>query len=240
MRKGEKSTTIYFFKRIAVSEDGVDDAPEDPTQAKVIPILRSFRVFHASQIEGIPPYQEPDRGGDTFESFPAAETLLTNSGATIRHGGPKAFYAPQTDHIQLPVKEAFSNPEAYYTTALHELGHWTGGREDRVPRNMKGRFGSDSYAREELRAELASAFLSAELGIRHELQSHADYIASWLEVLKQDNHEIFRAASDAQKIADFCLAFRSKSSPLVEGAKESTWTDRVQRPIEQMEFRGFS
>jgi antirestriction protein ArdC len=142
--------------------------------------------------------------------LPDIETLLTNSRAVIRHGGPRAFYSPATDHIQLPPKEAFARAAGYYSTALHELGHWTGGREDRVPRNLKGKFGSENYAREELRAEMASAFLCAALGTVNEIEENASYIASWLQVLKEDKHEIFRAASDAQKITEYCLQFSPK------------------------------
>jgi antirestriction protein ArdC len=90
--------------------------------------------------------------------------------------------------------------------ALHELGHWTG-HKTRLDRDLSGRFGSGAYAQEELRAELASAFIGATLGLPTDIPQHASYIASWIEKLRDDKREIFRAAADAQKIADFALAF---------------------------------
>lgn len=209
VRKGEKGTRIYYYKTLEVfdfSKADSDDGAEEPA-TRTIPLLRAYTVFHASQIDGIPPYELPDKDEKEFTPIEEAEALLRNSGAEIHHGGPKAFYSPSTDHIQLPPKEAFLKPTGYYETALHELAHWTGGKENRVPRNLKGRFGSESYAREELRAEIGSAFICAEIGIPHDIEDNASYIASWLQVLKKDKHEIFRAASDAQKIADFCLPF---------------------------------
>jgi len=210
VRKGEKGTRIYFFKPIEVNDNnktsGPVDGHQDDVKTKTIPVLRAYTVFHASQIEGIPPYESPHDAPE-FNPNDDAETLLRNSRAIICFGGSKAFYHPPTDHIQLPPKEAFNNASGYYATALHELAHWTGGREDRVPRNLKGKFGSVSYAREELRAEMGSAFICTELGIPHEIENNASYIDSWLKVLKEDKHEIFRSASDAQKIADYCLQF---------------------------------
>ncbi len=217
VRKGEKGTRIYFYKTLEVTTGeraGAADGQEEPS-TKTIPLLRSYTVFHANQMDGIPPYVQPAKGNE-FTPIEEAENLLKNSGAEIHHGGPKAFYSPVTDHIQLPPKEAFPEPTGYYGTALHELSHWTGGRETRVPRNMKGRFGSESYAREELRAEIGSAFICAEIGIPHTIEENASYIASWLKALKEDKHEIFRAASDAQKIADFCLQFAPENMKTIE------------------------
>lgn len=211
VRKGEKGSRIYFYKTIEVEDDPGDakdnTGDKDDPGTRKIPLLRAYTVFHASQIDGMPPYEPPTKEDPTFTPIDEAEALLKNSGAIIHHGGPRAFYSPLTDHIQLPPKEAFKETTGYYGTALHELSHWTGGHENRVPRNMKGRFGSESYAREELRAEMGSAFLCTEIGIPHNIEENASYIASWLKVLKEDNREIFRASSDAQKIADFCLQF---------------------------------
>ena len=202
-----------------LSKADSDDGAEKPA-TRTIPLLRAYTVFHASQIDGMPPYELPDKDEKEFTPIEEAEALLKNSGAEIHHGGPRAFYSSSTDHIQLPPKEAFLKPTGYYETALHELAHWTGGKENRVPRNLKGRFGSESYAREELRAEIGSAFICAEIGIPHNIEDNASYIASWLKALKEDKHEIFRAASDAQKIADFCLQFAPEN--VKTGGKEKT------------------
>jgi len=197
-------------------------------------LLRAYTVFHASQIDGLPPYEPPTVDGNEFTPIEEAEALLKNSGAEIHHGGPKAFYSPSSDHIQLPPKEAFAEPTGYYGTALHELSHWTGGKETRVPRNMKGRFGSETYAREELRAEIGSAFICTEVGIPSDVEENASYIASWLKVLKEDKHEIFRAASDAQKIADFCLAFTPEN---IQTSRKTTVLSTTVLARKSLDFR---
>ncbi|SOE01530.1 ArdC family protein [Caenispirillum bisanense] len=203
VRKGEKASTVFFFKTVEVeNRDRVDDNG-DPEKA-VVPVLRSYPVFHASQIEGIPAYEPPTIGDAPWRRPEAVETILANSGVSLRVGGDKAFYSPSTDHIQLPPDGTFSSVQAWAATAMHELGHATG-HPSRLDRDLRNRFGSRAYAQEELRAELASAFMAAELGIPAELEQHASYIGSWLETLKQDKREIFRAAADAQRAADWCL-----------------------------------
>lgn len=214
VRQGEKGTRIYFFKPIEVrnerNEQGLPN--EQQTKKKTVPILRAYTVFHASQLDGIPP-NEHQQDQPEFDPVHEAEVILLNAKVIICIGGDKAFYHPPTDHIQMPPRQAFNTASGYYATALHELAHWTGGKEDRVPRNLKGRFGSAAYAREELRAEMGSAFVCTEIGIPHDIEDNASYIDSWLKVLKEDKHEIFRAASDAQKIADYCLQFSTAPKP---------------------------
>ena len=137
----------------------------------------------------------------------AAVALITATGADFRIGGAEAFYAPSADYVQVPPQPAFHHQIDYYRTALHELGHWTG-HASRLGRDQTGRFGSAAYAREELVAELASAFLCAALGI-HPTVRHADYLGSWLAVLRADSRAIFRAASQASRAAEFLLQFQT-------------------------------
>jgi antirestriction protein ArdC len=111
---------------------------------------------------------------------------------------------PSLDFIALPEKSSFINVESYFATGLHELGHWCGAKH-RLDRDLSGRFGSEAYAAEELIAELNAAFLCAHLGIRGELR-HAEYIASWISLLKSDNRAIFTAASKASQAANFLRA----------------------------------
>lgn len=205
VRKGERSTTVFFFKRLEVEDR---DAKGDPGEdgKKTIPLLKAYSVFHASQVDGIPLYVPPDRTAAPWRRPEAADTILKNSGAVIRTGGERAYYSPGTDHIQLPPDRAFNGPEYWATMALHELGHWTG-HKDRLNRDLSSRFGSGSYAQEELRAELASVFMAGEVGIPADVPQHASYMASWLKALRDDKREVFRAASDAQRMADHCLAF---------------------------------
>jgi antirestriction protein ArdC len=165
VRKGEKATTIFFTKQYQGrdKEQPGDDADED---GKPIRVLKHYSVFHASQIDGIPPYKAPGIDEAPWTRPDAADLILKNSGAVIRIGGDRAFYSPATDHIGLPPESAFRGPPEWAATALHELGHWTG-HKSRLDREdgMKARYGSAAYAMEELRAELGSAFIAAETGI---------------------------------------------------------------------------
>jgi antirestriction protein ArdC len=200
VRKGEKSTTIFFFKPIKIEDETAKDGE------RTVPVMRAYPVFHASQFDGIPERTAPTVTEAPWLKPEAAEIILRNSGATLRTGGDKAFYSPNTDHIQLPPHEAFKGPEAWAATALHELGHWTGAPH-RLNRDLTGRFGSSAYAMEELRAELSSVFVGSILGIPSDIPNHASYLGHWARKLKEDKREIFRAASDAQKIADYELAY---------------------------------
>ena len=134
-----------------------------------------------------------------------AERLIAATNADFRVGGDRAYYVPSADYIQVPPQPAFFEQINYYRTCFHELGHWTG-HEKRLARDLSGGFGSKLYAREELVAEMTSAFICAALGIVPTVR-HADYIGSWLEVLREDSRAIFRAASQASKAANFIRAF---------------------------------
>ena len=166
-------------------------------------------IRDSSQIDGLPTLEEVYGAGEplpeaVWDAEVHLETLLARSGAAIEHRGFRAYYQPSEDRIVLPPRARFPSAEAYYGTAFHELGHWTG-HERRLNRPFSFDRGAPGYAREELRAELASAFLNAELGCQHDLDEHAAYLAMYLELLRQDKKEIFRAAKDAQAIADLIL-----------------------------------
>ena len=212
VRKGERSTTIVFTKPLEVEDDETEDGK------KTIRFMKHHAVFHASQVDGIPAYRVPSVEEAPWTSPEASDIILKNSGAVVRIGGDRAFYSPATDHIQLPPEGAFYGPEEYAATALHELAHWTG-HTSRLDRDLAHRFGSAAYAMEELRAELASAFVANELSIPTDIPHHASYIAHWIRPLKDDKREIFRAAADAQRIATMELVFiptmplRPTSSP---------------------------
>ena len=204
VRRGERGTTVFFFKRMEVEDR--DAPPKAEERWKRIPLLRAYTVFHGSQLEGIPPYAAPTPAEAPWRRPEAADVILRNSGAVIRTGGDRAFYSIATDTIHLPSEGGFRSPQQWASVALHEAAHWTGAPQ-RLNRALRNRFGTERYAQEELRAELASAFLGAELGLPCDLPGHASYIASWLGALRQDRREIFRAAADAQRIADYLLAF---------------------------------
>jgi antirestriction protein ArdC len=219
VRKGERGTTGYFFKRLELRDESKPEGDEDAVTR--IPLLRSFSLFHASQIEGIPGYLPPTIEEAPWRAPDAAEIILDNSQAIVRIGGDKAFYSPATDHIQMPPRAAFATPEGFCGTLIHEMSHWTGAKS-RLDRDLRNSFGSHDYAREELRAEIGQMMVCAELGIAGcTFTNNAAYIASWLEKLRSDRKEIFRAAADAQRIADYLLAFHPDYANSQAGPAES-------------------
>ncbi|GAB0120052.1 ArdC family protein [Acidisoma sp. 7E03] len=203
VRKGARGVTGFFYKRIEV------DRGEEPggKGGTWFPLLRSFTLFHASEIDGIPDYTPPGAEEAPWRASDATETILRESGAVIRIGGDRAFYSTLTDHIQMPPQHAFRSAAALASVQMHELAHWSGA-EHRLKRDLSGRFGSELYSQEELRAELAQIFICAELGIKDcDFTNGAAYIADWIRKLRDDKREIFRAAADAQRIAGYILAF---------------------------------
>ncbi|MGC6373688.1 zincin-like metallopeptidase domain-containing protein [Pseudomonas sp. S2.OTC.A_B10] len=215
VRKGEKSTSIQYWKfeeeqtKRDENNKPVLNGNGDPVKVRVRlerPKMFMANVFNAEQIDGLPAYQKP---AQTWNALERAETILQASGADIRHGGDRAFYRPSTDNIQLPEKAQFPTADNYYATALHELGHWTG-HGSRLDRDLANPFGSEGYAKEELRAEISSMILGDELGIGHDPSQHASYVQSWIKVLQNDPLEIFRAASDAEKIQTFVLGLEQQ------------------------------
>jgi len=207
------------------------------------PILRFARVFNAEQIDGIPPVELTDK---SFEWNPVekGESILAASGATIKHDqSDRAFYRGRTDSIHMPPRENFEDAGKYYGTALHELGHWTKhpGRLNREG----GPFGSAQYAREELRAEIASWMLAQDTGIPHEPGQHAAYIQSWIEVIKEDPFEIQRACRDAEQIRDYLLGLERQkelgvdapeSLPMPELAEDIAARSLPERPAPEKTF----
>ena len=204
VRKGERGQTIFYADHF--NPDAGHEQAEGEGERRSVPFLKRFTVFNAAQCDGLPtrltadPTPPPER-----ELHDAAEALIAATGADFRIGGAQAFYDVGGDYVQVPQQPAFTAQIDYYRTALHELGHWTG-HVSRLGRDQSGRFATPAYAREELCAELASAFLCAALGIVPTVR-HADYVGSWLEVLRSDARAIFKAASQASKAADFLLAF---------------------------------
>jgi antirestriction protein ArdC len=210
VKGGEKGTRIEFWE---IKEKSDDKRPPEERDADTGGksdrrfIHRIYTVFNAKQIDGISPYAPKER--TNFETVAAGEQILTSSGAQISHDqADRCFYNRVSDSIHLTPKEAFNDATGYYGTALHELAHWTGhpSRLDRPTLNESYRFGDPAYAQEELRAELASLFIAAETGIPHDPANHAAYVGSWIEALRKDKNEIFRAAHDASDAADFVLS----------------------------------
>jgi antirestriction protein ArdC len=209
VRKGEKGTTVVYAHRFIPYRERTR-AAEAGDEPEAIPFLKHFTVFNTDQCADLPAdiAPPPEPAAENL-ILPQAEALIRATGADIRIGGNRAFYVPSEDYIQVPPPAAFFEPVNFHRTVFHECGHWTG-HVSRLNRDLSGGFGSSSYAREELCAEMTGAFVCAALSIVPTVR-HADYLGSWLEVLREDDRAIIRAASAASKAADYLLAFRDRA-----------------------------
>lgn len=213
VKKGQKSSMIEYWKthdeQMVTDDKGKPVMGEDGSPKKVRVKLdwpRVYRalVFNAKQMDNVPPLEttEPTYQWDPIDR---AEQIIDASGAIIYHDElDQAYYVVNSDDIHLPERNQFKSESHYYATVLHELGHWTG-HPLRLNRDMTGSFGSESYAKEELRAELASYFMSAQIGIPHDPERHASYVKNWIQALRNDPNEIFRASRDAELITQFVM-----------------------------------
>jgi len=201
VRKGETGTTVVYASTFSRTLE--DQATGDSVEAE-IPFLKTYTVFNVEQCDDLPstltakptPAPEPQR-------IDAAETFVANTGVSLVPGGDKAFYAPSEDVVAMPARQAFTSAEAFYSTLLHELVHWSGA-DTRLTRTFGQRFADTAYAREELVAELGAAFLCADLGIEGSpREDHAAYLDHWLGVLKEDKRAIFQAARFASQASDY-------------------------------------
>lgn len=230
VRKGEQGTPIQYWKFSEERDklDGNGKPVLDPQGKRVTEMVMLERprvffatVFNGEQINGLPPLQQT-MAEQKWEAIERAEHILKASGARITHApGDRAFYRPSTDSITMPERSQFETADRYYATALHELGHWTG-HPSRLDRDLRHPFGSEGYAKEELRAEIASMILGDELGIGHDPGQHAAYVGSWIKALENDPLEIFRASAEAEKIQKYVLAFEQKQ--IQEQEQEQTNT----------------
>ena len=207
VKKGERGTTIVFTDTFVPKKEQEKSGEDAPRR---IGFLKRFTVFNVAQCESLPYELTAVPPPPSIRApIEAAEALIAGSGAVFERGGDHAFYLPASDSIRVPNQEQFFEPINFYRTALHELAHWTGARH-RLNRDFTGRFGSEAYAREELVAEMGSAFLCAALGIVPTVR-HADYIGNWLTVIKNDSRAIVSAASHASKASDYLLQFTDQA-----------------------------
>ena len=203
VRKGSKGTQVVYADRIRRSEE--NDRGE--TELREIPFLKAYTVFNVEQIDGLPAhyYHQPEPPNPNPETrLDHLDSFFRNCLADIRHGGTQAYYSITHDYVQMPPFETFVDAERYYATLAHEMTHWTR-HTSRLNRDFgRKTFGDEGYAREELVAELGSAFLAAELGFAPETrEDHAAYIQHWLKAMKNDKRFIFTAAAHAQRAVDF-------------------------------------
>jgi antirestriction protein ArdC len=212
VKKGAKSELVIFWKFSETrKEDGDAQSGDDRTPKRRPPILRYYRVFNVEQTEGLEKYLPPPSEEQMFTPMERAARIIEAmpQRPPIRHDEPSAYYAPARDFVNLPRPEVFDTPENYYAVAFHELTHSTG-HESRLNRagvagSRLAAFGSADYSREELVAEMGSAFLCAEAGIESTLDNSAAYLKGWLGALRGDARLIVTAASAAQRAVDFIL-----------------------------------
>jgi antirestriction protein ArdC len=203
IRLDEKGSLVVYANSIKRKE--TDEKTGDEIDRE-IPFLKGYTVFNVEQIEGLPEvyYAKAAPTLDPVARIDHAEKFFAALGATIRHGGNRAFYSITADAIQMPPFESFQDADSYYATLAHECTHWAGSKS-RLDRDFGGhRFGSEGYAVEELVAELGAAFLCSDLELALEPRGdHASYIANWLKLLATDDRAVFTAAAHAQRAAEF-------------------------------------
>jgi antirestriction protein ArdC len=213
VRKGEKGTMVFAWGFALTWEDKQGNRVWKPTKAQKDsgevhcvgrrPFLKTWVLFNAAQCDSIPALPEAP-AVDPAGAYEAAVAALDAIPAQVSHGSNHACYSPSEDSITLPEVGQFVSVEAYLATRFHETGHWTGAKS-RLDRDLSGRFGSDSYAMEELVAELTSAFLCGHFNIEGQGLQHPEYLAHWLKVLRKDKHAIFQPARMATEASNFIL-----------------------------------
>ena len=202
VRKGEKSSLVVFWKMLRLKDEGEDET-------RTVPMLKHYRVFNVEQCDGLEVPQDERQARDVHP-IAACQSIMARyrNGPTVQHGGGRACYMPARDIVQLPVQSAFESDEAYYSTAFHELIHSTG-HESRLKRDgieQVAAFGTATYSREELVAELGASMLCGQAGIAPAvLDQSTAYVASWLKRLKDDRKLVVQAAGKAQRGADHVL-----------------------------------
>lgn len=220
VRKGEKSVRVEYWQHYdaelkkALSRDEVIRIQqEEPERMEHIRLVAyTANVFNVEQVAGnIPPLQREETIQDPAALKRCRDAFLANLGVAFGEGGDRAYYSPGLDQIQMPLAETFTGDYSYMSTLLHEAGHSTG-HPSRLGRDMSGGFGSPEYAKEELRAEIASAFTAQALRLPYredelafEMENHKAYIQSWIAALKKDPDELFAAIKEANQIADYLL-----------------------------------
>ena len=220
VQKGETGELVVFAS--SITRSSTDDKGEE--SEREIPFLKGYTVFNAEQCDGLPAHYYAKAEPPTLtppQRIERAERFFAATGATIRHGGTRAFYAEGPDYVQMPPFETFRDAESHAATLAHEITHWTK-HDKRLARDFgRVRYGDEGYAKEELVAELGAAFLCADLGISPEVRDdHAAYIASWLKALRDDKRLIFTAAAHAQRAADYLHGLQPQAHgiPVESGA----------------------
>ena len=224
VRKGEKSSLVVKYGTFEAKDDtGEDKAEPQPMRG----YLKAYRVFNVDQIDGLEDqFPTPEKSGP-LNTRPIeqlshiASDMIAGMGVSYREGGNRAFYSPRLDEVCMPKLDRFPKAQDFYSTLFHELVHATGlkSRCDRTKEKQGSRFGNATYAKEELVAEIGSAFLGSQLGFEpYHIEDSAGYIASWLEALRNDKRLIVRQAAAAQRAADYLLSLTTAHGQQQEAA----------------------
>ncbi|NMX77788.1 DUF1738 domain-containing protein, partial [Pseudomonas sp. WS 5532] len=226
VRAKEQGTKIYFYKPLQ-RETGKLDHTGQP-EVKTIPLLRSYTIFNLSQMDNAPDLDRTTTAERVLTDLTVqiSEEIIEASGAEIVHGYRRAGYSPSEDKVYMPDRASFTSDAEYYSVVLHELAHWTG-HETRMAREFGTSRESDEYAREELRAEMASAMIGMRLGLPAAIDGHAAYVEHYMEILRGDKKEVFRAARDAEKIARYVLSFHPEFRDEFEAEHQAQMTAAV-------------
>lgn len=210
LKKGSKSVPIEYWyvfnindRRKYSFEEYRSIIRHNPEQAQDFRLCsKTYNVFNEDCIEGLLPVVTENK---SIAPSAAIERIIDNMGVTYREAGQSAYYSPRTDTVVIPPRETFDHEYGYHATQLHELCHATG-HESRLNRNIKNSFGSPDYAKEELRAEIGASFLMQEFGLAYDeshAKNHMAYVQSWIEILKNDPNELFRAIHSAEEITEY-------------------------------------
>ncbi|APZ94529.1 ArdC family protein [Fuerstiella marisgermanici] len=215
VKKGEKSSPVVYASSFQKAEEN-DDGQE---VQRDVHFLKEYRVFNAEQCDGLPERfsETVQPSNNDIERIAAAEQFVRHTGADVREGGNSACYVNGADFIRMPRLETFRDAESHAATLTHELVHWTKA-PSRLDRDFgRKTFGDEGYSREELVAELGSAFLCADLNVTPEVRDdHASYIDHWLQILKGDKRAIFSAASFASKAVDYLHSLQRQDASAVD------------------------
>lgn len=217
IKKGEKGSRVEFWsiydtkEKRKLSKEDADQLRKtlgEDFYNRVRPIASIYIVFNGEQIKGIPQFSPQKQKWDETLLLKKRDVLLQNMKLTFHEGGDRAFYSPRKDQITMPEVKQFKSGYGYISTFLHEAGHATG-HKSRMNREIQNHFGTPDYAREELRAEIASAFTAQNLGIEmmdsSHLENHKAYIQSWIQILEKNPNELFSAIHDAEKISEYLI-----------------------------------
>lgn len=231
----------WIFEKV-VKEKNEDGLIEEKRVKLKRPMVSYFTLYNAREIDGLPPFTQSKLEQD--QTLEICEKFIKSSECKIsetRQG--QAYYVPSSDEIVVPVRDSFRDSEAFFSTVLHEMGHSTG-HPTRLNRDQSGSFGSEAYAKEELRAELSAYFTEADLGIdlgEHGLHHHVMYLESWVGALENDVNELFRAISDADASTQYLMSRYEKMLEKEEHNLDKTENslvenDRMMEDIEHEEF----